>query len=39
MGAWIVGMRWFGWLMVLLMLVAMGYAGLRAVVLYAGIAV
>ncbi len=39
MGAWIVGLRWFGWLMVLLMLVAIGYAGLRTLALYASIAV
>ncbi len=39
MGAWIVGLRWFGWLVVLLMLVAMGYAGLRVLALYPTIAV
>lgn len=39
MRAWIVGLRWFGWLVVLLMLLAMGYAALRAVALYSAIAV
>ena len=39
MERWIAPMRWFGWLVVLLMLVAMGYAGVMALVNYTAIAV
>ncbi len=39
MQAWIVGLRWFGWLVLLLMLGALCYAGIRTLQLYPMIAV
>ena len=39
MGAWVAGLRWFGWVVVLLMLLSMGYASVRVLLLYSQISV
>ena len=39
MDRWIAPMRWFGWVVVLLMAAAMVYAGVMALVNYSAIAV
>lgn len=39
MDRWIAPMRWFGWTVVLLMVVAMVYAGVMALINYSAIAV
>lgn len=39
MDKWIVPFKWFGWVIVALMLLAMGYAGVMALINYSAIAV
>ncbi len=39
MDRWITWLRWFSWLVVALMIIAMGYAGIRTLMLYSTITV